>query len=258
MRELRGEAVIAPKWVVVVVAVLAAGIPIGAVSGYAVGSHGVSSTSGHTVILNESVTLNGTRLGPSSNTTLIAISTSDVVNSFAVAFESPVSGDFCVMPEVLSSDSGDFGACVDYGKTVTNLSAGSVSIENIYDFALFGVYIPSGKATVVSYTWWANWTTGPVTGGAGNLFVPAGHGASQGSISFPVPGSPYAVAVYLNASGPVSVVATGALCCQRSLSAPTSDWAWVGGYYGSGIGVIEIAWSEATVVAVSVQVVAFY
>lgn len=246
------------KWVVVTIAVLAAAVPIGAVSAYTVGTHSAPAAGGRSVILDENVTLNGTVLGPTSNATVIGEGTSDPVSSFAVSFSSLYAADFCVSTEALASETGDFGACTEYGTVAKGLSAGAISVDTIYDYALFGVYITSGHAALVAFTWWINWTSGPVAGGAGSLFVPAGQGASVGEVSVVVQGSPHAVAIYLNASAPVRMVATGSFCCQRSLGPAVTSWEWVGGINGAGLGTIQVAWSEATAVAVSVEVVAFY
>ena len=246
---------IASKWVVVIVAVLAAGIPIGAVSAYHIGTEQAPSSASPSWF-NQTLVLNGSSPAPTSNSTTISISTSDIVNSFAIAFVSPILGDFCVMLESYPSGSNDYGACMLYGAKATNLTEGAITIQSIYDYDIFAAYIPSGGAALVTFRWWANSTYGPVVGGAGTLFVPAGSpGASQRSLDVPMTNGATAVMVTAtSSSAPFSMAVTGAFCCQRSLGAPSDTWTWTGGYLGSGVGILEIAWTSGVGFGVSVSV----
>ena len=259
MRELRGPAVIAAKWVVVIVAVLAAGIPISAVSAYHVGIQQAPANSPPSWF-NQTLILNGSHPAPSSNFTVILVPTSDTVSSFAIAFASPVLGDFCVSV-VNPFGSIDYGACTTQGTQSRNQTAGAIAIQaqisNYYSVEpYFAAYIPSGGASLVTFRWWANSTYGPVVGGAGSLFVPAGApGASQRSLEVPVTDGIGALMVTASSTSvPFTMVVTGAFCCQRSIGAPSESWTWTGGYLGSGYGIIEIAWTSSTQFSVAVAV----
>ena len=230
---------IAAKWVVVIVAVLAAGIPISAVSAYHIGAEQAPANSPPSWF-NLTLILNGSSPAPSSNSTTISIPTSDLVKSFAIAFASPVLGDFCVTLESYPSGPADYGSCTLYGTKATNLTEGVIRIQNIYDYDIFAAYIPSGGASLVTFRWWANSTYGPVVGGAGSLFVPAGTpGASQRSLEVPVTNGAGALMVAASSTSvPFTMVVTGAFCCQRSIGAPSESWTWTGGYLGSGYGIV--------------------
>jgi len=249
--------VIASKWVVVIVAVLAAGIPIGAVSAYHIGTQQAPGSSPPSWF-NQTLVLNGSAPAPSSNYTGIAIYTVDAFDSLAIAFESPIRGDFCAATTGFLGSPIDYGGCTATGGTkVTNLTEGSITIQtNINDLDFFAAYIPSGGASLVTFRWWANSTNGPVTGGAGSMFVPAGTpGSSQRSLDVPVTNGAIGVMVTASsASVPFSMVVTGAFCCQRSLGAPSDSWMWTGGYLGTGPGIVEIAWTSSAQFSVSVTV----
>ena len=250
---------IASKWVVIVVAVLAAGIPIGAVSAYHIGTEQAPSSAPPSWF-NQTLILNGSHPAPSSNFTVILVPTSDTVNSFAIAFASPVLGDFCVSV-VNPTGSIDYGACTIQGTQSRNQTAGAIAIQaQISDYyavePYFAAYIPSGAASLVTFRWWADSTYGPVVGGAGSLFVPAGApGASQRSLDVPVTNGAGALMVTASsASVPFSMVVTGAFCCQRSIGAPAESWTWTGGYLGSGYGIVEFVWTSSIQFSVTVTV----
>lgn len=238
---------------------LAVAVPAAGALGYAYGVSVAPPSEARTVVINETMVLNGSSPSPSSNATIISVNTNSSVNSFALTLTSPIRGDFC-LSEGLVLGPLSFSLCESlFGSSLANdTTSAHLAIENIYTDDLLGVYIPSGGAALITARWWANSTYGPVVGGSTTLFVPAGTTtSSQMVVSAAITGAPRAVGIYANASAPLIVVPTGSLCCDRSLGAASTSWSLLVGYLGTGRALLEIVWAEPTQLALAIQVIEF-